>query len=156
MSNPPRRHRTLIIGLVAAALVLMLEIGVGVLVVLPTFTGDDKTSAGAKAAAGHGLDLLRAGDYIRYYNLLDSASKASISGEAWIATATCINFSQLLTTNHISISHVALTGDRATVDTTGNSAGYANLRLLLRYESRHWRFHEAGHYYIPSGARCGG
>src|SRR5205807_1296381 len=80
-SAPPKKSRTgLIIGLVAGGFVLLLCLGIGAFVVLPKLAGgDDKTPAGARAAAQHGLDLARSGDYGGFYEMYDAAFRASIS-----------------------------------------------------------------------------
>jgi hypothetical protein len=154
---PPRKRRTgLVVGLVAGGLALLLGIGVGAVLALPVLTGDDKTGSGARAAAQHGMDLLRRADYFRYYDLLDSSSKASLSRAGWISIATCIDFPKLLSDNHLAIGNATLNGDWATVRTRSDSPGAnTNLYFLLRFESHHWRFHEAGHYYIPNNSTCG-
>ena len=137
---PPRKSRTgLILALIGGAVVLMLCIGVGAFVVLPMFTGDAKTEAGAKAAAQHGIDLVRKGDYGGFYDLFDSASKANISRSDWVTLATCVKFSDLVIKNNVTVGAAHLTGDAAKVETKSDSGGGD---INLTYESKHWRFHE--------------
>src|SRR3954467_5793939 len=68
---PPKKSRTgLIIGLVGGGLVLLLCLGVGAFLVLPKLAGgDDRTPAGARAAAQHGFDLAKSGDYGAFYDM---------------------------------------------------------------------------------------
>jgi hypothetical protein len=141
------RRAALTVGLLAGALVLMLAAGAGLFVVL---TSDAKTAAGAKAAAEHGLDLLHDGRYNDYYRLFDAESKQSMPRATWIRLCTQINFTEFIAKNQLTVGDATLDGDEARVPTRSELPGAnTNHSFVLRYESRHWHFHEAGRYYAP-------
>ena len=119
------------------------------------------------AAAQHGIDLLRKADYDGYYDLFDSESKKSIPRAAWINLTKCNKFSELVA--GVTAGKAVVSGDTATVATRSDSGGAGRItQFFLHYESKHWRFHEAGHYFSPgtvdtpgnpspnpSGSQCG-
>jgi hypothetical protein len=140
---PPKKSRTgLIIGLVAGGVVLLLCLGVGAFLVLPKLAGgDEKTAAGAQAAAQHGLDLVRSGDYGGFYDMYDSATRASITRSEFVTLANCAKMSDLVSKNHVVIGTATVTGNSARVSTT-SSTGSGHLDLV--YQSNHWRFTSSG------------
>ncbi len=134
---PPRKSRTgLIIGLVIGV-VLLLGIGVGGVLLLPKLTGDDKSPAGAKAAAQHAIDLATNGDYGGFYDMFDNDFKSKVSRADFIRLAGCLKLSDDVKKQKPVLGDAHVNGDTATIDeTTAN--GHDTIELV--WQDNHWRF----------------
>jgi hypothetical protein len=134
---PPRRRRTgLLIGLVAGV-ALLVVLGVGAVLLLPGLLGDDKTPAGAKAAAQRGHDLLASGDYGGYWDMADNEYKAEVSRADFIRVSTCVSASVNEAQNKIVVVDAEVTGDTATVKVDVNGMGHGTIKLV--WQDHHWR-----------------
>jgi hypothetical protein len=140
---PPKKSRTgLIIGLVGGGLVLLLCLGVGAFFVLPKLAGgDDKTPAGARAAAQHGLDLAKSGDYGGFYDMFDNAYHRSISRSDFVTLANCVKLSDMVSKANLTIVSATVTGNTARVSTS-STTGSDHIDLV--YEDNHWHFKSSG------------
>jgi hypothetical protein len=134
----PKSRTGLIIGLVAGGFVLLLVIGIGLIFALSGGSGDPKTAAGAKAAAQHGVDLARSGDYGGFYDMYDRAFHGAISRSDFITLATCAKISDSVSQAHTTVGSATVTGNSARVSTTSDSG---SSHIDLTYESNHWKFH---------------
>src|SRR6266545_1286602 len=136
----PRKSRTgLIIGLVAGGVALLLCLGVGAFLVIPRLSGDDKTAAGAKAAAQRGVDLVRKGDYGGFYDMFERSFRASISRADFIKLGTCTKMSEKVEKSHVVIGVATVTGTTAKVKTKSDDGDDDDIDLV--WEDGHWRFH---------------
>jgi hypothetical protein len=126
---------------VAGGFVLLLCLGIGAFVVLPALSGDEKNAAGAKAAAQHGIDLVRSGDYNGFYDLFDSTSRATISRSDFVTLATCIKLADTVVKYHLTVGSATVIGNTARVETASDTG---RNHLDLRWEDSHWRFHYTG------------
>ncbi len=136
---PPGRSRTgLGIGLVAGVALLLLLLGIGGVLVLPRLLGDDKTPAGAKAAAQRGQELLARGDYGGYYDMTDNEYKARVSRTDFIRVSTCASASANSAKNTIVAVDAHVNGDTATVEVTVGNGGHGTIELV--WQDNHWRF----------------
>ena len=139
---PPGRSRTgLVTGLVAGV-ALLLVAGIGGVLVLPKLLGDDKTPAGAKAAAQRGQDLLAGGDYGGYYDMTDNEYKAKVSRADFIRVSTCASASANSATNKTVAVDAHINGDTATVEVTVGDGGHGTIELV--WQDNHWRFKVGG------------
>jgi hypothetical protein len=138
----PGRTRTgLVVGLVAGA-ALLVVLGIGGVLVLPKLLGDDKSPAGAKAAAQHGHDLLASGDYGGYYDMTDNEYKAKVSRADFIRVSTCASVSANEAKNKIVAVDAHVNGDTATVAVTVGDGGHGTIELV--WQDNHWRFKVGG------------
>jgi len=136
---PPRKSRTgLIIGLVVGGVALLLCLGIGAFAVIPALSTGDKTPAGAKAAAQHAIDLVKSGDYGGFYDMLDAASRGSISRSDFITLAGCIKMSDLAVKSHLVLGTATVTGDNARIDATSDTGP---TQVDLVWESGRWHLH---------------
>ncbi len=139
---PPGRSRTgLVIGLVAG-FALLLVLGIGGVLVLPKLLGDDKTPAGAKAAAQRGNELLASGDYGGYYDMTDNEYKAKVSRADFIRVSKCASASTDAAKNKIVAVDAHVNGDTATVKVTVGDGSHGTIELV--WQDNHWRFRVGG------------
>jgi hypothetical protein len=144
---PPRKRRTgLIIGLVTGVAVLLL--GVGGFLVVPKLLGDDKSPAGATAAARRGLELMASHDYGGYYDMLDNGFKAKVSRADFIRIAECMSLGAMAPDpDKTLIGDATVEGDTAKVKTRNRAAGsgesfddVAYDIVTLVWQDNHWRY----------------